>query len=116
MLRALEQIRRMRGGAQSHLMRCSDQHYYVVKFRNNPQHVRVLANEAFASRLAISVGLPVPLPASVEVGEWLIKHSPELHVQLQHGTVPCEPGLQFGSRYAVDPLEGQVMDHIPAEM
>jgi hypothetical protein len=24
MLRAMEQIRRMRGGAQSHLMRCSD--------------------------------------------------------------------------------------------
>ena len=31
MLRALEQIRRMRGGAQSHLMRCDDGHYYVVR-------------------------------------------------------------------------------------
>jgi hypothetical protein len=45
MLRAMEQIRRMRGGAQSHLMRCSDgrEHdlYYVVKFQNNPQHCRV---------------------------------------------------------------------------
>jgi hypothetical protein len=35
MLRALEQIRRMRGGAQSHLMRCSDGKYYDVKFQNN---------------------------------------------------------------------------------
>src|SRR5438105_8806738 len=41
MLRALEQIRRMRGGAQSHLMRCDDGYYYVVKFQNNPQHTRV---------------------------------------------------------------------------
>jgi len=43
MLRALEQIRRMRGGAQSHLMRCSDNYYYVVKFQNNPRHRRILA-------------------------------------------------------------------------
>ena len=42
MLRALEQIRRMRGGAQSHLMRCSDGLYYVVKFQSNPQHRSIL--------------------------------------------------------------------------
>ena len=45
MLHAMEQIRCMRGGAQSHLMRCSDGRdhdlYYVVKFQNNPQHSRV---------------------------------------------------------------------------
>jgi hypothetical protein len=35
MFRALEQIRRMRGGTQSHLMRCSDGKYYEVKFQNN---------------------------------------------------------------------------------
>jgi hypothetical protein len=45
MKRAVEQIRRMRGGAQSHLMRCDDGGYYVVKFQNNPQGVRILANE-----------------------------------------------------------------------
>ena len=44
MTQALEHIRRMRGGAQAHLMRCSDSFYYVVKFQNNPQHVRILAN------------------------------------------------------------------------
>jgi len=32
----------MRGGAQSHLMRCSDNYYYVVKFQNNPRHRRIL--------------------------------------------------------------------------
>jgi hypothetical protein len=31
---AVQHIRRMRGGAQAHLMRCSDGHFYVVKFRN----------------------------------------------------------------------------------
>jgi len=31
---AVQHIRRMRGGAQSHLMRCADSNYYVVKFQN----------------------------------------------------------------------------------
>jgi hypothetical protein len=58
MLRALEQIRRMRGGAQSHLMRCDDGYYYVVKFQNNPQHTRVLVNELLGTRLAARLGCP----------------------------------------------------------
>ena len=97
-------------------MRCSDGHYYVVKFRNNPQHLRVLANELLATRLAERAGLPVPATEVVEVGEWLIANTHELNIQLDHGTVPCEPGLQFGSRYLVDPLEGQVFDYMPMEM
>jgi hypothetical protein len=58
MLRALEQIRRMRGGEQSHLMRCSDSYYYVVKFQNNPQHRRILVNEMLGTKLAARLGLP----------------------------------------------------------
>ena len=53
---AVEQIRRMRGGAQAHLMRCADEEYYVVKFQNNPQGVRILANELLATRLAARIG------------------------------------------------------------
>src|ERR1700722_18118870 len=79
---AVQHVRRMRGGAQSHLMRCSDGNFYVVKFRNNPQHLRVLANELLATRLAERVGLPVPLTEVVEVNDWLIRHSPELNIQL----------------------------------
>jgi len=33
-IQAIQHIRRMRGGAQSHLMRCADSNYYVVKFQN----------------------------------------------------------------------------------
>ena len=69
-------------------MRCSDGQFYVVKFLNNPQHLRVLTNEMFATRLAERVGLPVPVTQVVEVGEWLIEHTPELHVQLAHNDMP----------------------------
>jgi glutathione synthase/RimK-type ligase-like ATP-grasp enzyme len=56
-------------------MRCSDGQYYVVKFRNNPQHLRVLVNEMLATRLAERAGLPVPITEVVEVEQWLITHT-----------------------------------------
>jgi len=113
---AVQHVRRMRGGAQSHLMRASDGHFYVVKFQNNPQHLRVLANELLATRLAERIGLPVPATEVVEVQAWLIEHTPELTLQLAGRTLPCSPGLQFGSRYVVDPAEGQVLDYLPEAM
>ncbi len=97
-------------------MRCSDGYFYVVKFRNNPQHLRVLANELLASRLGERAGLPVAASEVIDVGEWLINHTPELSIQLAQMTIPCEPGLQFGSRYVVDPLQGQVFDYVPMDM
>jgi hypothetical protein len=113
---AVQHVRRMRGGAQGHLMRCSDGQFYVVKFRNNPQHLRVLTNEILATRLAERAGLPVPGTEVVDVGEWLVEHTPELHIQLAHNVIRCQAGLQFGSRYAVNPLEGQVLDYLPVQM
>jgi len=106
----------MRGGAQGHLMRCSDGNFYVVKFRNNPQHLRVLANEMLATRLADAVGLPVPTTEVVEASDWLIEHTPELRIELAGQTIRCEAGLQFGSRFVVSPLEGQIFDYFPMNM
>jgi len=97
-------------------MRCSDGYFYVVKFLNNPQHLRVLANEFLATRLAERAGLPVPVTEVVEVSEWLIQYTPELNIQLARNTVACQAGLQFGSRYVVNPLDGQVFDYLPGEM
>lgn len=97
-------------------MRCDDGHYYVVKFRNNPQHERVLANEFLATRLAERVGLPVPAAEVVEVPPWLVEHTAELTIVLGSHAIQVEAGLQFGSRYVVSPVEGQVFDYLPPEM
>jgi hypothetical protein len=78
MLLALEQIRRMRGGAQSHLMRCSDGNYYVVKFQNNPQHPRILVNEMLGTRVASRLGLPTTPVDIVYVCEELIRLTSDL--------------------------------------
>lgn len=48
-MQAVQAIRRMRGGAQSQLMLGADGNLWVVKFRNNPQGERVLANELIAT-------------------------------------------------------------------
>ena len=138
---ALEQIRRMRGGAQAHLMRCApassaaagnsslpasstagsgvrkreDTDYYVVKFQNNPQGPRILANELLATRLAARIGLPTPPVAVVEVREELIAHTDDLVMQLGRGHAPCQAGLQFGSRYPGSPVETVVYDFLPDE-
>ncbi len=57
---AVQHLRRLRGGSQSHLLRASDGASYVTKFQNNPQHIRVLANEMLATRLGLALGLPMP--------------------------------------------------------
>jgi hypothetical protein len=72
----------MRGGSQSHLMRCSDESYYVVKFQNNPQHRRILVNELLGTKLAASLGLHTKAVAIIDVSEDLIRLTPDLHVDL----------------------------------
>jgi hypothetical protein len=115
MLLAMEHIRRMRGGAQSHLMRCSDGNYYVVKFQNNPQHRRVLVNEMLGTRMASRLGLPTAPVAVVQVQEELIRLTPELCVELPRSRMPCQPGLQFASRYPGDPRQLTLHDFLPDE-
>jgi hypothetical protein len=115
MIKALEQIRWMRGGAQSHLMRCSDGNYYVVKFQNNPQHRRILVNELLGTRLASRLGLPTAPVEVVEVGAELIRLTPELCIELPRSRTPCAAGLQFGSRYPGDPRQMALHDFLPDE-
>ncbi len=113
-VRALEHIQRMRGGCQSHLLRCSDGEYYVVKFKDNPQGTRILANELLSGLLARLLGLPMPEVAIVDVTAELIRSVPELAFELVRSRRPCLSGWSFGSRYMPyqsrsksDPLTGR---------
>jgi HipA-like kinase len=106
----------MRGGAQPHLMRCSDGGYYVVKFLDNPQHPRVLANEWLGTQLAARLGLPTAQPAVVEVPEDLIERSGDLVIELGRSRRKVRGGQQFGSRYPGDPADTVVCDFLPDEL
>src|SRR6185369_12965630 len=93
----------MRGGSQAHPIRASDKNLYVVKFQNNPQHIRVLANEYLGTNLGRLLHLPMPEAKIMEVSEWLIENTPELKMEISPRSVPCASGLQFASRYVGDP-------------
>jgi hypothetical protein len=111
---AVQAIRRMRGGAQSQLMLGADGKLWVVKFQNNPQHIRVLANELIATRLAEAVGLTVPVSDVIDVTEWLVANTSDMQMELGRGaTERCSAGLQFGSQFIGGLMPGQVMDYLP---
>ena len=112
---AVEHVRRMRGGAQAQLMRCDDEAYYIVKFQNNPQHLRILANEMLATRLAARLGLCVPQVEVVEVRPEIIAYTPDLVIQLGLGRKPCAAGKQFGSQFPGHPARLTVHDFLPDE-
>ena len=103
----------MRGGSQPQLMRCDDGGYYVVKFQNNPQGTRILANELLGVRLALLLALPVAHGEVVMVGERLISLTRELVMELAHDSVPFRSGLAFGSRMPTDSRESPLHDIIP---
>ncbi len=113
-VQGMEQIRRMRGGSQPHMMRCADKRskdlYFIVKFKNNPQSRRVLVNDLFCSTLARKVALPVPRVALVDVIEDMVRYTPALQVEFPYSRIPCDPGLQFGSAYVGNPRYGIVFD------
>jgi hypothetical protein len=96
---ATEHVCRIRGGSRPHLMRCSDNEYYIVKFQNNPQGTRTLANDLFGTLLAKRLGLPVAEVAVVNVSQGLISLTDNLTFDYERHRTPCQPGRSFGSRY-----------------
>src|SRR6476469_8435382 len=112
-LTAVRHLRKMRGGAQAHLLQADDGHWYVVKFRNNPQHRRVLVNEALASPILEYLRIAVPETAVIQVAPEFLSANPELSIQLGTNRVAVEPGWQFGSRFPGDPARLAVYDFLP---
>jgi len=110
---AVLHVASLRGGSQPHLLRGSDEHLYVVKFRNNPQHPRVLANEMFVAQLGARLGLPMPRGKAIFVSRMLIEKTPELRIQLRNGSVPCLAGLHFASSYIGDRAGVRFFDYFP---
>jgi hypothetical protein len=115
-VKAIKVIQRMRGGSQSRLMLGDDNNLWVVKFKNNPQHVRILANELIATRIAEAIGLSMPKAGIVDVSQSIIGTHPPLY--MDHGPKRrelCLSGLQFGSQFAGGAISSHVEEYLADE-
>ena len=115
-LRARKLVRKMRGGAQSHLVEAEDGAFYIVKFTNNPQHRRILVNEWLANAFLRYLQIHVPDTAVIELTSEFIDDSPELYLSIGPRREPIPPGLHFGSRMAVHPDRVAVFDFLPDKL
>jgi hypothetical protein len=115
-IRARSFVRKMRGGAQAHLLETDDGGFYVVKFTNNPQHRRILVNEWLACAFLRYLQIFVPETAVIELTPEFLRNNPELHLSIGAGRVEVPPGLHFGSRLAVHPERVAVFDFLPDKL
>jgi hypothetical protein len=106
-------IRKMRGGAQAHLLEAADGHAYVVKFINNPQHRRILVNEWISSVFLNYLGIATPSASIVRISEEFLASNSEVHLQLGTRRQPPDAGWHFGSRFPGDPARTVVYDFLP---
>jgi hypothetical protein len=112
-LTAVRHVRKMRGGAQAHLLEADDGQWYVVKFRNNPQHRRILVNELLSAVFLEYLKIATPETALIQVNSGFLEKNPEVHLTLGSRAIAVEPGWHFGSRYPGDPARTAVYDFLP---
>lgn len=110
---AIRFIRKMRGGAQAHLIEAADGKHYVVKFFNNPQHPRILVNEWVASVFLRYLGIATPETAIIRVLPEFLEQNREVAFQLGRGSRAVEPGWHYGSMFPGDPRTLVVYDFLP---
>ncbi|MGH9718698.1 MAG: HipA family kinase, partial [Bryobacteraceae bacterium] len=110
---ARRHVRKMRGGAQSHMVEASDGAHYIVKFVNNPQHRRILINEMVAAEFLRYLQITSPATAIVNLSEEFLAENPEVRIELGGNTVGVPAGRHFGSRFPGDPSLLAVYDYLP---
>src|SRR5579872_2152605 len=106
-------VRKMRGGAQAHLIEAADGNFYVVKFLNNPQHRRILVNEWIAAVFLKYLGIAIPDVAMIRVTEEFLADNPQVELQLGRERMLPKPGWHFGSRFPGNPNRQVVYDFLP---
>lgn len=110
---ARRHIRKMRGGAQSHLIEASDGNFYVVKFRNNPQHRRILVNELIAAEILDYLQIHAPEWDLIRLSEEFLRESPEVSIHIGNRFIAPDAGWAFGSKFPGDPATTAIYDFVP---
>src|SRR5881394_2638942 len=104
-INALRHIRKMRGGAQSHLIEGDDGCFYVVKFVNNPQHRRILINALVSSVFLKYLQISTPDVAMIAISPEFLQENPQLCFEMGSRSTPVLAGRHFGSKFPGDPAK-----------
>lgn len=84
-----------------------------MKFRNNPQHRRVLVNELLASKLLDYLKVSTPETALLNVTAAFLHENQDVCLTLGTRRIDVPPGWHFGSRYPGNPERVSVYDFLP---
>lgn len=106
-------IRKMRGGAQSHLLEADDGHCYIVKFQNNPQHRRILINEWISGEILSHLQISSAAQQMVAISQEFLDRNPAVCTQTGAEPIPPQPGWHFGSRHPGTPQSTAIYDFVP---
>ena len=106
-------LRKMRGGAQAHLIEAGDGNCYIVKFQNNPQHRRILVNEFFAAEFLQHLHIATPDYSLIRLSSDFLAAHPEVYVATGSQRSAPGPGWHFGSRHPGHPATTAVYDFVP---
>ncbi len=79
--------------SKSQHIKADDHNSYIVKFKNNPQGTRILANELVASSIAKLINVPCPEFSIINVNAGLVDYINKIN------STNFAPGNQFASRY-----------------
>lgn len=109
-------LRKMRGGAQAHLIEADDGHSYIVKFQNNPQHRRILVNEWIGGEILRHLQIAAPESTIVAVSAEFLDANPNVYIELGKRRDRPQPGWHFGSRHPGNPETTAIYDFIPESM
>ncbi len=112
-LTACRHVRKMRGGAQSHLLEADDGHFYIVKFQNNPQHRRILVNELVSAVFLDYLQVSAAPGTFILLTPEFLNANPEIFIHLGTRRIPIAPGWHFGSRHPGNPDILAVYDFVP---
>jgi hypothetical protein len=106
-------IRKMRGGAQAHLLEADDGHFYIVKFQNNPQHRRILINEWIAGEILSHLQVSSPVQKMVSLSREFLDRNSDIGLITGLRRTEVQPGWHFGSRHPGTPHSTAIYDFIP---
>jgi hypothetical protein len=89
------------GGSLPAVVDCDGGDTFVVKFRGAGQGPKALIAEALVAQIALALGLTVPEPAIIELGDGFGRSEPDPEIQ---DVLRQSVGLNFGLRYLAGAL------------